>query len=196
MDPDTPPPAPVHVWRPEFNPVAVVLAAPAKTFTAGHRRIDLSRSQIRSDRIINEMRYMVIAEASGAHRLCLIGPPALEKPLIALIPVTSDVTLRLEATQRLQRHLAGLSAGPPPHGWGLTIPQRTRLSLMLRAIDAWQAGKSHRQIALDLLDPDGEPVSATAWKVSSVRARTMRLIADGLDLMRGGYLRLLKGVAG
>jgi hypothetical protein len=31
------------------------------------------------------------------------------------------------------------------------------------------------------------------WKTHDLRARTVRLVRSGLDLMRGGYIRLLSG---
>lgn len=171
----------------------MILTSTAKAFTAGLKRVDLSQARILSDQVVDEVRYLVLAEAVGVHRLCLLGDTALDQPLIALTPMAQDAGLRLEATQRLQRRLSGRSAGPAPRGWGLTGQQRDRLNLMLQAIDAWRSGKSHRQIAVELLDPDCGALPASAWKLSPVRARTLRLVADGMKLMQGGYLRLLRG---
>ena len=73
----------------------------------------------------------------------------------------------------------------------LTQQRRQRLSLSIRALDGWLANATYRELANSLF---GAPrISVTSsWKTDEVRDRTIRLVRTGLDLMRGGYLSMLR----
>ena len=71
------------------------------------------------------------------------------------------------------------------------MQQRTRLGLALRSLDGRLAGCSYRAIAQALFGPTRVPAGSD-WKTHDLRDRTIRLCRRGLDLMRGGYLNLLR----
>lgn len=62
---------------------------------------------------------------------------------------------------------------------------------MLRALDGRLAGVSYRTLAQSLFERARIPTGAS-WKTHELRDRTIRLARAGLDLMRGGYLGLLR----
>jgi len=73
----------------------------------------------------------------------------------------------------------------------LTRQRRDRLVLMVRALDGHLAEASYREIAEALFGT--RRVERDTWKTSSLRDRTIRLVRGGIDLMRAGYRRLLRG---
>jgi len=73
---------------------------------------------------------------------------------------------------------------------GLTAQQRTRIELSLRSVDGLLAGRSYREIAVDLFGESRVP-SGPEWKTHPLRGRTIRLCKRGVDLVNGGYLDLL-----
>lgn len=124
--------------------------------------------------------------ASGL-QLILPGNLHPEAPLSLLLPLDSLFEDRTWAAQRLW----ALTRGQPSPPLGLTPQQRDRLAQMLRAVDGRDDGASHRRIAEALFGADRVP-RGDAWKGSDLRSRTIRLVADGLALVRGGYRRLLR----
>ncbi|HXZ15346.1 MAG TPA: DUF2285 domain-containing protein [Roseiarcus sp.] len=92
---------------------------------------------------------------------------------------------------RFQQRLAGRAPGPPPRSWLLTRRHRRRLILMIRALDGHLADASYREIAHALYG--AEAVARYAWKTSSIRGQTIRLVQDAVRMMRGGYRKLLRG---
>lgn len=66
-----------------------------------------------------------------------------------------------------------------------------RLRLTLRALDGRLAGESYRVIAQSLFGVARVPAGA-GWKTHELRDRSIRLARFGLELMRGGYLALLR----
>jgi hypothetical protein len=62
--------------------------------------------------------------------------------------------------------------------------------LMMRALDAWLAGHSYREIAEGLFGT--ERVRGRAWKDHDLRSHIIRLVKSGIALMRGGYRALLR----
>jgi len=62
---------------------------------------------------------------------------------------------------------------------------------MIRALDGHLAGASYREIAYALYGR--EAVARYAWKTSSIRGQTIRLVQDARRMMRGGYRKLLRG---
>ena len=68
--------------------------------------------------------------------------------------------------------------------------RRRRFVLMMRALDAWLAGHSYREIAEGLFGK--ERVRGRSWKDHDLRSLTIRLVKNGIALMRGGYRALLR----
>ena len=61
---------------------------------------------------------------------------------------------------------------------------------MMRALDAWLAGHSYREIAEGLYGK--ERVASRSWKDGDLRSHIIRLVKSGIALMRGGYRALLR----
>ena len=113
--------------------------------------------------------------------------PAIDAPLAVLLPFDDMAPHRAEAVLRFWRHMrTGKGAGEA----NLTKQRLARLCTCLRATDAWLDGASYRTIATALFG--SRRVEREAWKTASLRDTTIRLVRDGLRLMRGGYLDLLR----
>lgn len=110
-------------------------------------------------------------------------------PAAALIPFDADFTTRLGASLRLRNRMTGRFHTRPPER--PTTQRRHRLALTLRALDGRLAHASYRVIAQSLFGRARIPAGAT-WKTHDLRDRTIRLARNGLKLMRGGYLDLLR----
>jgi hypothetical protein len=72
----------------------------------------------------------------------------------------------------------------------LTVARRRRLDQALRALDGALEKDSYRTIARSLFGDAA--VEREPWKTASVRDATIRLVRTGKELMRGGYLKLLR----
>jgi hypothetical protein len=108
-----------------------------------------------------------------------------------LVVLDDKFALRIAALQRLCRRLARRSPGPLPKAWRITRRHRWRLMLMLRALDGHLDRASYREIADALFG--AEAVARYAWKTSSIRGQTIRLVKDAVRMMKGGYRKLLSG---
>ncbi len=107
-------------------------------------------------------------------------------PLLVMLAFDGDFGLRVRAVERFNRAVAGLAA-PASR---LTRAQRERLAKSLVALDGFLGGDSYRAIATMIFGR--EAVEREVWRISSVRAVTIRLVDAGRRLMAGGYLKLLK----
>jgi hypothetical protein len=130
----------------------------------------------------------VVALAGVTHRLYLPSIPAKGAPLSIELPLDANLDIRLEAAHRFWRAIDGRRPGPSP----LALPpqRRRRFVLMMRALDAWLAGHSYREIAEGMFGR--ERVSRRSWKDSDLRSHVIRLVKSGIALMRGGYRALLR----
>jgi hypothetical protein len=122
------------------------------------------------------------------HRLWLKQPPAADASYAAELVLDGDFEIRSHAARRLWLALNGHHAGPAFEK--LSPQRRQRLALALRALDARVEGNSYREIAEGLFGPRRVP--ERAWKSDDLRNRTIRLVRDGIALMRGGYRALLR----
>jgi hypothetical protein len=189
-DPSLPAPRAPAIWRPEILPLNIILVRAPDSF-AGTSAFDASDlTPATADVRSLEGRHIVLPDLQGDHRLWL---PELHSrmPLAALIPLDEDVLLRIAGLLRFRRRLTGRPAGPLPQAWRLTVRQRRRLVLMVRALDGHLAKASYREIAEVLYGP--EQVARYPWKTSSIRGQTIRLVKDAVTVMNGGYRRLLRG---
>lgn len=110
-----------------------------------------------------------------------------ETPLAALILLGDDTPDRLYALHRFWLSLVGDTAPPDDR---LTPQRRARLRTMLRAIDGRAENATYRMIG-EALFPAYE-IDARSWVGHPVRETTIRLVRDGLKLVKGGYRALLK----
>lgn len=136
-------------------------------------------------------RHLVLDDSEGAHRVSFLDR-ALEDGGAFLIPFDRDFSARLHAVQRFQRKLSGQRSGPPLRSLRLSPPQRMRLALQIRALDAIEDNATRREIAAALIDPDARTIPGIEWKNSALRKQVIRLIASAQLHMNGGYLALLR----
>lgn len=120
--------------------------------------------------------------------LGLLSPNLANGSSVAIVlPLDALFDDRVLAARRVWRALVRRAKVKPT---GITAHRRRRLKLVLRALDGHLAGESYRGIANGLF-PDRVPEDI-AWRSHPLRSFTIRLVRDGLALMRGGYLRLLR----
>lgn len=169
-------------WCPEVAPGIVI------PFEVDDR--DLERGVAAPPPIIGAPRRaedgLHVRLAAGLQML-LRGDARPEGPLVVVLGFDRDFGLRVRAVEALQRAAAGRAA---PRS-RLTSAQRLRLARSLAALDGAQRHESYRQIAERVFGP--EAVDREDWRTASVRDATIRLVRTGKALMRGGYLKLLKG---
>src|SRR6185437_2483641 len=101
----------------------------------------------------------VVALAGATHRLYLPALPAKGAPLSIEVPLDASSGLRLQAAHRLWSAIEGNRLGASP----LALSRRRvgRFVLMMRALDAWLAGHSNREIAEGLYGT--ERVRSRSW---------------------------------
>lgn len=121
--------------------------------------------------------------------LVLIDEADRAMPAAVVIPLMPDFPARANAAVRLWRLATG-QPKPSPHK-SVTLQQRRRLALTLRALDGHHEGEQYRAIAKGLFGRARVP-TGSAWKTHDLRDRTIRLVRTGLALMRGGYRNLLR----
>lgn len=169
------------LWRPEAAPGLVV---------PFEQNADVASSELRSWRPSGTSRRaedgLYFRTADGL-QLQYRGNAKPGEPLLVVMVFDQDFGLRVRAVERLNRAVAGLQ--PPPSQ--VTAAQRERLAKSLVALDGDLAGDSYRAIATSIFGADR--VELELWRTSSMRAATIRLVQAGRRLMRGGYLKLLRG---
>ena len=167
-----------------------MLLVPApKGFEDAYRFEALDRLPPSIDLQCGGERHCIVNDADGPHSLWLEGErPTL--PMAALVPLDETVLLRLAGLMRLKRRLDRHPAGPLPSAWQITARFRKRLLAMIRALDGHLEGASYREVARALYG--SEAVGRFPWKTSSVRGQTIRLVADAVAMMDGGYRKLLR----
>lgn len=107
--------------------------------------------------------------------------------LAAVIPIDDDLLDRIDAIARFSR--AWLKR-PLLRDTRMTVDQRRRFRLRLRAADGRINGATYRDIAIAIYGAarvDSEP-----WKTSSLRDAAIAFVEAGMALIDGGYLRLLR----
>ncbi len=136
--------------------------------------------------------HILVDDPDGRHRLWFIEDVHARGSAF-LIPFDDDFGARLHSLQRLHRRLSGKRAGPPLRSLRLSMLQRARLTLLVRALDGEHEGASRREIAAVLLDPDARHIPAIEWKNAALRKKVNRVVASAIALMNGAYLTLLRG---
>lgn len=180
--------APV-LWRPDLLPHAVILVPAPDGFRHAYRFESLADLSPLSGTERSGERHCVVNDIDGPHRLWLQGL-GTATPMAALVPLDETVLLRLAGLLRFKRRLDGHRAGALPRAWRITARLRQRLLGMIRALDGRLEGASYREIARALYGADA--VARYPWKTSSIRGQTIRLVADAVAMMNGGYRRLLR----
>ena len=142
------------------------------------------------------VRYVVVADRDGLHRMCLPDRDA-GLSLVCLIEPGKEAELRIAATARFCRHFALSHAPAPVSPIQPTQFQRHRLIMLLEILDRINDPTSPhatvRAVARDLVYRNLRADRAAEWKSSSQRRQTQRLIFEAQQLTNGGYRALLKG---
>lgn len=139
-------------------------------------------------------RHLVLDHKGLRHRLLL--RPAGEGIVPSyILPAEGYFAVRHAALTAFHRQAEG-SRSPARAGAAQPTPfQHHRFRLMLAALDARRSADgsrpSLRQVASDLLGGGSSGERAIDWKTSSSRRHIQRLIAEGLQLVQGGYRNLL-----
>lgn len=178
------------LWRPEFIPTSVIIAATPRGFRSTAKHDAFVLSQAFADRANREGRHLILDDPLGVHRLWLL-PHTLQSVPAVLIPLDADFPHRMAGALRFRRHMAGKPSALPPRNFRLTQRHRIRLVLMLRAFDMRADNATYRQIAAHLFG--AASVAEYGWKTLPVRGRTVRLVQDAKALIGGGYRDLLHG---
>jgi hypothetical protein len=116
-----------------------------------------------------------------------LADPDDRRPLSALTVLDALTPDRLAI---LERFWSGLAGKRVPTDHRVTHQRRARARQMLRAIDADAANATYRGIASQLFPQ--HPTEPGDWVGSAVRETVIRLARDGRDLVRGGYLGLMR----
>ncbi|MFB9262296.1 DUF2285 domain-containing protein [Bradyrhizobium erythrophlei] len=147
--------------------------------------LDLAAGQVRR---AADGWHAVLRIGAVEHRVWLTEPPAVSAHYVAELRFDADFEERAYAARRLWRAMKGRAPGPAFHD--LSNQRRERLSAAIRALDARSAGGTYRTIAEALFGKHRIP--DRAWKTHDLRTRTVRLVQNGLALVRGGYRKLLR----
>jgi hypothetical protein len=107
--------------------------------------------------------------------------------LAAIVPFDDDLLDRIDALTRLSR--AWLQR-PPLRDARMTVEQRRRFRLKLRAADGRMNGATYREIAIAIYG--AARVDTEPWKTSPLRDAVIAFVEGGLSLIDGGYLQLLR----
>lgn len=168
----------------------ILAAAPASL--AATPLYDLARWTHRlGQRSGREGEHHILGDGTMLHRIWLHGAPS-GGALAALLPCDAMIETRLEAVARLDRWLRG-SGLPVPAG-GPTAYQARRLDMLLAILDLRLGSPvTSHEVARRIVYPRMDVGQGAAWKSSSERRRTQRLIREAEALMAGGYRVLLGG---
>jgi len=175
-------------WAPEALSTVLSLRQFGAASDGGQYALDWTRLAAGEFRHAPDGWHGVVALAGAIHRLYLPAIPAKGTPLSIELPLDANSDIRLQAAYRFWCAIEGRRLGASPIA--LSLERRRRFVLMMRALDAWLAGHSYREIAEGLFGK--ERLRGRSWKTHDLRSRTVRLVRDGIALMRGGYRALLR----
>lgn len=131
--------------------------------------------------------HVILGKGLQTVHLLLQHADFTEYPLFVLSPLDHGARARHRAIGRFLDFLEGKAIGPDSR---LTAQKRLRFKAKLRAVDGRTNGASYREIAESLFG--ARRVASEPWKTSPLRDTTNRLVRDGLAMVTGGYLDLLR----
>lgn len=172
------------LWLPRHNPRLLLLTTLSASLVDGPALRDAEPAEACE---APEGAYVDLLALAAARQSLLLSGFRRNGPLALVLPLDGLFESRLEAGRRLLQRLVSGRASKP---CGFTAHRCRRLKLVLRALDGCLAGEGYRTIARILFP--GRVPTGSGWRTDSARSRTVRLVRDGLALMRGGYLDLLR----
>ena len=160
----------------------------AQSRDIGHYDLDLTTLPGGEFRRAPDGWHAIVPLRGAIHRLYLPAPISRGAALAVELQLDANFDIASMAANRFWLAMEGRPIGVPH----LDLPRRRRqrLKLAVRALDGWLEGNSYREIAEGLFGRqriDGRP-----WKSHDLRSRTIRLVRNGISLMRGGYRALLR----
>ena len=179
---DDPPPLPI--WTPAVLPSVLAVVPLPEDLAGPTPAIEIANP---GKVLLDHISGLVIEQNDTVIRIHAEAKTQMGGPCAALIPLDTLVDVRASFLLHAGRALTGRPPGRNPSA--LPIARRSRLVLSLRAFDAHRGQASHRQIAEGLFGRDRLP--ERGWKTHDLRERTIRLVRDGVGLMKGGYRQLL-----
>lgn len=188
FDPEASVRAAPALWRADYAAQIVSLAPAPAGFAGAAALPDIA---FVAGHLARGARHLVLDCGGVRHRLRVLAD-APHAPLAILLPPLGDA-LSAAACDAARRLFAGLSLAEPAAMLRPSALQQRRLALLLRILDAWQAGASNRAIGLGIVYPWLGDIDAAAWKSMSERRRVQRLVAEASALAAGGYRALLRG---
>lgn len=178
------------MWRRSACTAVLPLAAVELPDDGTWRRLALDRMACRvTIHVEGEHRHVLFAQEGRTLQLEVSGPEKLETAALVTpaLPACTLASGRLLAVKRLSDVIASgqLRASLYPRE-----RRAPRLIRVVRALDGWQAGVPHRDIAVALF---GQQRVERDWNHPGrhLRDQVRRAIAYGRDLMNGGYTRFL-----
>ena len=132
--------------------------------------------------------HAIVPLGGAIHRLCLPVIPEGDSLFAVELRLDASFDIRLQAAHRFLSAIEGRRLGTPP----LALPRqrRQRFILTIRALDAWLQGHSYRESTIRSAAIPG--FSAPILSANDLRSRIIRLVQNGLAMMRGGYRALLR----
>lgn len=175
-------------WAPEALSTVLSLREASTSAESERYNLDLTRVPGCEFRQAPDGWHAVVPLGGAIHRVCLPSIPDGASLFTVELRLDGDFEIRSRASRRLLSAIEGRRPGPPP----LAIPRqrRKRFILTIRALDAWLQGNSYREIAEGLFGK--EQVMGRFWRDNDLRSRIIRLVQNGLAMMRGGYRALLR----
>jgi hypothetical protein len=172
-------------WHPEEDPT-IILLTPSPTNATGLSFVpdEWASDIVRKDAA--DGTHILIRSGGVRHQLWLPNTVAEGADLAAIIPMDISAPRRAEATMRFWQHA---TYGRRRQHSGRS--QRSeRLIPTLRALDGHLDGASYRAIADGLFTTSR--IDAELWKTSPLRDRVIRMVRQGVSLMKGRYRNLLR----
>lgn len=170
------------VWSPSNNPTTILLTSrPNFLPPVSDTQVD----KFIAGRGAPEGSYSALREP--ALPVLFLPGTSPNDQLAAVIPLDGDLLDRIDALARLSRTWL---ERPSLHDTRMTVDQRRRFRLRLRAADGWMNGATYREIAVAIYGAariDTEP-----WKTSALRDAVISFVEAGVSLINGGYLELLR----
>jgi hypothetical protein len=161
----------------------------ASSFGGGEQyNLDLTRVPGNEFRHGPDGWHGILPLGGALHRVCLPIIPDGGSLFAVELRLDANFDIRLRAAHRFLSAIEGRRLSTPP----LALPRqrRQRFILTIRALDAWLHGHSYREIAEGLFGK--EQVMGRSWRAHDLRSRIIRLVQNGLAMMRGGYRALLR----
>jgi hypothetical protein len=177
-------------WRPDVLPTVVLLEPAPESFSTAWILDVAQLGNTTAEQSGPDARHLIVHNKDGDVRLWL-RRSFQNKPLAVVLPLDDDLPIRAQTALQFWLRVTSRAPGGTREPLALTRQRRDRLVLMLRALDGHLSDASYREVAENLFG--GRRVEHEAWKTSSLRDRTIRLVRSSIALMRAGYRKLLRG---